>query len=149
MQHPRKEVSHSPSRSQLPFVLSLEKHSSIVKGIPSRHSCFPSSIFRRNISQHVQVLAALALAVIQAHLVENFPSEVQTQNSFAIVQFRQQFAFAALTSKFLFAGLSQADLLQNADQKLVHIVLEPTRCFNEFALARCGQLLPVFNKLQF
>lgn len=59
------------------------------RGIPSRYFYFPSSICHRNISQHVQVLAALALAVVQAHLVENFPSEVQVQNGFAIVQFRQ------------------------------------------------------------
>lgn len=61
------------------------------------------------------------------------------------MQLRHQFALATLPSEFLFAALSQADLLQNTDQKLIHVVLKPTGRFDELALARRGQLLSLFN----
>lgn len=89
----------------------------------------------------MEVLAALALTVVQAHLVEYLASEVETKGGLTAVQLGEHLALAALTTKLAIPGLAQPDLLEHADEELVDVVLDAARRLDELALARLRQLL--------
>lgn len=94
----------------------------------------------------MQILAALALAIVQAHLVQYLPSQVQTERSLAAVQLRQNLPLATLSLQLLVAALSKPDLLKHAHQELVHIVLNAAGRLDELALPRGRQLLALFER---
>lgn len=96
--------------------------------------------------QDVQILTALALTVVQAHLVEYITRQVQTEGSLAAVQFRQHLAFTALPAKLAVTGLAKSYLLQDSDQQLVHVVLNTRGGLDELALPRRCQLFSLCEK---
>lgn len=93
----------------------------------------------------MQILAAFALAVVQAHLVQYLPSEIQAERRLTTVQLRQYPPLAALPFQLLVTILPEPDLLEHAYQKLVHIVLDTAGRLDEFALPRRRQLLTLFE----
>lgn len=79
----------------------------------------------------MKVLTRLGLAVSEAHLVQDLARDVERQGRLAAVQ-----AFHAAFRSLLLARLTQPDLLQDAHQQLVHVVLDATGRLDELAVSR-------------
>lgn len=105
-----------------------------------------SILFTLIFLEHVQILAALALAVVQADLVQYLPGQVQAQGGLASVQLGQVPRFATLTFQLLVAGLAEPNLLEHAHQELVHVVLHTAGRLDELAFPRCRQQFPLCEK---
>lgn len=128
----------SISASALPFARSIRKRIEISIDLIAIISPL----------QHVQILAAFALAVVQAHLVQYLPGEIQAERRLTTVQLRQYPPLATLPFQLLVTILPKPDLLEHAYQKLVHIVLDTAGRLDEFALPRCRQLLTLLKQNQ-
>lgn len=87
-------------------------------------------------SEHVEVTARLGLGVEQAHLLEQFLGDVQRQRRLRPVDG----PLAVVVLLLLVPRLAQPDLLQHADQQLVHVVLDTARRLDELTLPRARQL---------
>jgi hypothetical protein len=95
---------------------------------------------RRVLLENVQIFTRLRLRIIDAQFVQQFARYVKREGGFGAVEtLLGRFAGGALGAALpllllLFAVLTQPDLLENADEQLVHVVLQPARRLDEFAV---------------
>jgi len=88
----------------------------------------------------VQIFTRLRLRIIDAQFVQQFARYVKREGGFGAVEtLLGRFAGGALGAALpllllLFAVLPQPDLLENADEQLVYVVLQPARRLDEFAV---------------
>ena len=90
----------------------------------------------------MQVLARLGLGVVEADLVQDLARDVERERGPGAVQAAR--VGAAPLPLPLPRG-AQADLLEHADQQLVHVVLDARRGLDVLAVAGGGQRLAVCN----
>lgn len=95
----------------------------------------------------MQVLARFGLAdVVHADLLQDLPGDVQTEAGLGAVQLVViLLARGRPCGSFFVPALPQPDLLEDAHEQLVHVVLDPARGLYEFAVAGDRQRFAVWR----